>query len=153
MVIEQRLASLPSVGHPWIAAPVGFVLPAALQKWKAFGWNQSNLMDSKASAAPWLRPGIRFAHKFGLIHGSLRITIQITEFCPISQNSACVGVQGKSLRSGIRRFASLLWQIVVDHPANGEVPIPTDIPWLASERIEAGSSRELRRLSALQNIF
>jgi serine/threonine protein kinase len=116
----------------------------------------------KAKVVAGIVLGIRFAHSHGLFHGHLTGNnilfdsdhcIQIVDFKPIGlevveSGSESEAEEGRRVggfsgqrwtpQTDISAFASILFEIVVGRPANGEVSVPTNIPYFVSEIIETG---------------
>jgi serine/threonine protein kinase len=114
----------------------------------------------KAKAVAGIVLGLQFAHSHGLLHGNLTASnivcdsdhcIQIVDFTPIrlevvENESKGEGEEGTTLggfsgqrwtpQADISAFASILFEIVVGQPANGETSVPTNIPHFVRKIIE-----------------
>jgi serine/threonine protein kinase len=177
-LIEKEIEKLINLCHPCIASPIGFVLSSGSRELKVMGLYSEYVSLSeviavsprwwtptaKAKAVAGLVLGLRFAHSFGLIHGCLTTKnivfdsnhqIQITNFlnCLSGREFCGFSVEGWNAATDVRGFVSLLFEIIVGHPANDEMSIPADVPNFVSEMIEAGLSRKSRRLSSFRDVF
>jgi hypothetical protein len=118
----------------------------------------------KAKVIAGIALAFRFAHSFGLIHGRLTTKnivfdsnhrLQISDFVS--------GLSGRSIHSfsnagwhpeiDVRGFVSLLFEIAICRPANGEVPISNDILCFDSKMIGMGLSRKARMLPSFRDVF
>jgi serine/threonine protein kinase len=122
---------------------------------------------AKAKAIVGIVLGLRFAHSFGLLHGCLNSNnilfdvdhcIQIADFGPIRlevHESEIGGFSGPGWtpQTDVRGFASILFEVVVGHPANGEMSFPMNAPEFVSKIIEAGLRSESKLDEPFSNIF
>jgi serine/threonine protein kinase len=112
----------------------------------------------KAKVIAGIVLGLRFMHSLGLLHGHLTGNnivlnsdhcIQIVYFHPIpfkvdkSQGQerpqfGSFSGKGWTQKTDVCAFASILFEIVVGRPANGDVSVPTNIPSFVSKLIEFG---------------
>jgi serine/threonine protein kinase len=123
------------------------------------GWWTSTL---KAKVIAGILLALRFVHSLGLVHGSLTgnnilfdsdHNIQIVDFKPIGLEVGESESEGQSEertqlggfseqrwtpQTDIYGFASILFEIVVGRPANGEGSVPTNIPSFVSRIIKTG---------------
>jgi serine/threonine protein kinase len=114
---------------------------------------------------------LRFAHSLGLLHGCLGTSnilfdvdhrIQIGDFGPIrltgheTEGIANVGGfygEGWNPKTDVSAFVSILIEIMVGHPVNGETSLPKDVPQFISRIIEAGLSSETQTRRSFRDIF
>jgi serine/threonine protein kinase len=104
----------------------------------------------KAKIVAGIVLGLQFAHSFGLVHGSLTANnilfdsdhcIQIVDFKPIGlefgksskESTEKTQLGGFSMErwtpeKDIEAFASILFEIVIGRPAQGETSVPANIP-------------------------
>jgi hypothetical protein len=61
--------------------------------------------------------------------------------------------EGWTLERDIRAFASILSELVVEHPPHGEASIPTDIPNFVSRIIKTGLSATSRTRYSFNTIW
>jgi serine/threonine protein kinase len=118
----------------------------------------------KAKAVAGLVLGLRFAHSLGLVHGHLTVnnilfdsdhSIQIVDFNSIivevgenesrresEEGAQLVGFSGEglALEKDIQAFASILFELMLGHPPQGEAFIPTGIAGFVSKIIKSGLS-------------
>jgi hypothetical protein len=177
-LIEKELVKLINLCHPCITAPICFIFGSGSQELKIVGLYSGNfsLSDIERENPGWWTPtakakavaglvfGLRFAHSLGLIHGHLTTNsivfdldhrIQMTEFLRDLSGKGICGFSGErwNAEMDVRGFVSILFEIVVGHPATDEMDIPTDIPNFVSEMIKIGFSSEWRRLPSFRDIF
>jgi hypothetical protein len=135
----------------------------------------------KAKVIAGLVLGLRFAHSLGLVHGHLTGNnilfdfdhcIQIVDFKPIqleigqSENERFTkseseeglqlgGFSGEGLtrEKDIEAFASILFEVVVGRPANGETSVPANIPTFVSSIIESGLWLKSKSKCSFHDIF
>jgi hypothetical protein len=137
----------------------------------------------KAKVVAGIVVGLRFAHSLGLVHGHLtgnnilfdsNHNIQIVDFNPIvlefgemetegedeveTKSDAQTQLRGFSgegwtLERDIQAFASILFELVLEHPPHAEAFIPTHIPDFVSMIIKAGLSARSRTRYSFNTIL
>jgi hypothetical protein len=171
---ERVIENLINLRHPCIAAPIGFIFSSESRELKVVRlYSESASLAEVLSAKPawWTATakakavlGLRFTHSFGLIHGRLTADnvlfdsdhwIHITDFFCDLEAGELDGFSSEewTAESDVRGFASLLFEIVVGRPPQGEVEIPTDLPWFLSDIIETGLWRGLAKFASFRDIF
>jgi serine/threonine protein kinase len=186
--INREIENLSNLRHPLIASPLGFIYrpgPGRLCEFTTTRLYASggSLADIFSTAPVWWTPTmkaktvagialcLRFAHGFGLLHGSLKASnvlfdadhrVEIADFNLIglegSDGSGFSG-EGWSPSADVAAFAALLFEIVVGAPPpetsaeNGEVTLPPWIPSFVSEIINEGFSRVSTKQLSFIDIF
>jgi hypothetical protein len=177
--VENAIENLSNLRHPLIAAPIGFAMAEGEVKLKigrlhAAGGSLGEVVSAepvwwtptaKAEAVVGIALALRFAHGFGLVHGSLKAEnvlfdgegrIHITDFRLMRrgggesgrarERDAGCGFSGEEWtpRADVSAFAMLLCKIVAGRPSpepnveGSEVILPPDVPGFVSEIIEGG---------------
>jgi hypothetical protein len=178
-VIEKEIENLLNLHHHCIITSIGFVFLGKSQELKiARLYSESPSLREIISVNPgWWTPtaktkaivgivlGLRFVHSFGLIHGRLNSDnilfdlnhgIQIVDLGWIRLEK--VEVDGFSDKGWIPKmdvhaFTSILFEIVIGHPPEGE-PIESEtVPFFVAEIIKSGLSTEPENVLSFHNIF
>jgi serine/threonine protein kinase len=122
---------------------------------------------AKAKAVVGIVPVLRFLHSLGLVHDRLNSRniffdaghqIQIADFGSIHldvDQSAVRGFSGRGWtpQTDVRAFASILSEIVIGGPANGEAFVPTEVPEFVSTIIKKGLSPESEIPLSFNDLF
>jgi hypothetical protein len=180
--IESEIENEMNLSHPLIAAPIGFVYPPADQtvrelkivRFYSSGPSLAQVLSlrpewwtptAKAKAVVGIALAMRFAHSYGLIHGSLKTSnilfhedgrMQIADFAPIRlqrpegeypSNAAFVvggfSGDGWSPHSDVRAFVSVLCDMGVCPQVNAISA--SDDETTATLRIPRGISMMLEK--------
>jgi serine/threonine protein kinase len=169
--IENEIENVLNLRHPLIVTPFRFLSPAESAlcgelksaRLYAVGGSLTDVLltqpswwtsTAKAKAVAGIVLALRFAHSFGLLHGSLKAEnvlfdadhqIQIADFDPMRLNGIDTGGfagENWTPRCDVSAFAFLLFEILVGRPVTelsvtcGDVVLPTDVPEFVSEMIE-----------------
>jgi serine/threonine protein kinase len=189
--IDEEIDMLKHLRHPCIAGPIGFVVPQESGKLKIIRSYMATTLSEVLLASPhwWtatakaktvvgLVLALRFAHSFGLLHGSLKASnvlfdadgcMPIADFCinrlSGRDGSDCgIGMGGfygeEWTRKGdVRGFALILFEIIVGHlateseAANEITTLPLEVPMFVSEIIREELSSNSKSGKSFGDIF